>query len=104
MAGIHPASTGAYAQYEAAKAAGRSSRRPSLEWFSERLKRRAAERERRLAEARAVRGPVGHEAVDAACERIRTEAATATEAARNGGERADIARWNAEALARGEAR
>ena len=102
MAGIHPASAGAYAQYEAAKAAGRSSRRPLLEWFSDRHKRRVAERESRLAEARAARGPVGHEAVDAACERIRVEAEA--EAARNGGELTDITRWNAEALARGNAR
>ncbi|WP_269153942.1 hypothetical protein [Methylobacterium currus] len=43
-----------------------------------------------MAEARATRGPVGHEAVDAACERIRAEAA---EAARN-----------AEAPARGDGR
>ncbi|BCM86857.1 hypothetical protein [Methylobacterium indicum] len=92
MAGIDPASAGAYAQYEAAKATGRSSRRPSLEWFSDRHKRRAAERDRRLAEARAARGPAGHEAVDAAREHIRTEASAAAEAARNGGERADIAR------------
>lgn len=90
MSGIDPASTGAYDQYEAAKAAGRSSRRPPLEWFSDRHKRRVAERNRRLAEARATRGPVGHEAVDAACERIRAEAA---EAARN-----------AEAPARGDGR
>ena len=93
MAGIDSASAGAYAQYEAAKAAGRSSRRPSLEWFSDRHKRRAIERERRLAEARAARGTVGHEVVDAACERIRAEAAEAAEAARN-----------ARTLARGRAR
>lgn len=97
MAGIHPASEGAYAQYEAAKAAGRSSRRPSLEWFSNRHKRRVAERDRCLAEARAARGPVSHAAVDAACERIQAEAAAAAEAARNGGERTDIERWNAAA-------
>ncbi|MET7242452.1 hypothetical protein ABZT49_03730 [Methylobacterium sp. EM32] len=98
MAGIDSASAGAYAQYEAAKAAGRPSRRPSLEWFSDRYKRRAIERERRLAEARAARGPVGHAAVDAACERVRAEAA------RNGDARADIARWNARTLAQGRAR
>jgi hypothetical protein len=93
----HPDSIRAFGRYEAARAAGASSSTPPVEWFAGRLKRRAAERAARLAEARAARGPVSSASIDAACEAIRSAVGRAVDEACAGGERADIKRWNVEA-------
>ncbi len=91
----HPDSIRAFGRFEAGRAAGLSSSMPPVDWFAGRLKRRAAERAKRLAEVRAARGAVSSAAVDAACEAIRDSIGQAADEARAGGERADIVRWNA---------
>ncbi|WP_288579785.1 hypothetical protein [uncultured Methylobacterium sp.] len=98
----HPDSIRAFGRFEAARAAGASTSTstPPVEWFAGRLKRRAAERAVRLAEARAARGPVSSTGIDTACEAIRAAAGRLADEARAGGERADIEIWNAAAKRR----
>ncbi|BAQ49471.1 hypothetical protein [Methylobacterium aquaticum] len=94
---VHPDSIRAFGRFKAARAAGASTSTPPVEWFAGRLKRRAAERAVRLAEARAARGPVSSAAIDTACEAVCAAAGRAVGEACAGGERADIERWNATA-------
>ena len=88
----------AFARFEAARASGiTTTTTPQVAWFSDRLKRKAAERAARLHDAQAARGAAGTAAIDVACRDIGRRTASAAHEARGGGERADIARWNAEA-------